>query len=91
MISGVYLDGASEVSVDGVAARGGSLEIWIDDLAKGRKIASVAMKGRTSDGEETATAALLKPVSGSHDVFVRWPAGMKQKIFLKHIVFTKKK
>ena len=91
MISGVYLDRASQVSVDAVAARGGNLEIWIDDLEKGRKIATVNLKGRTSDGEETATAALLKPVSGSHDVFVKWAPGMKQAIFLKHIVFTKKK
>ncbi|WP_431209940.1 hypothetical protein ACQ86N_28075 [Puia sp. P3] len=91
MISGVYLGGASGVSVDAVAAHGGKLEVWIDDLENGRKVATVNLKGRTSDGEETATAALLKPVSGSHDVFVRWPAGMKQTIFLKHIVFTKKK
>jgi hypothetical protein len=91
MISGVYLDGASQVSVDAVAARRGRLEIWIDDLEKGRKIASVNLKGRTSDGEESATAELLKPVSGSHDIFVKWGPGMKQAIFLKHIVFTKKK
>jgi len=91
MISGVYLDGASRVSIDGVAAGGGTVEIWIDDLTKGRKIASVAMKGRISDGDETATAALLKSVTGSHDIIVKFPAGMKRAIFLKHIIFTKKK
>jgi len=91
MISGVYLDEAAKITVDAVASRAGALEIWVDDLAKGRKIASVALKGRISDGEETATAELLKPVAGSHDIFVKFPAGMKQAIFLKHIVFTKKK
>ncbi|HEY6901611.1 MAG TPA: family 43 glycosylhydrolase [Puia sp.] len=91
MISGVNLgvegESAASVSVAASALRAGGLEVWMDDLKTGKKIASVPV---TAGEGQTVIANLPKGISGSHDIFLKFPEGQSHGIFIKSIIFNKR-
>jgi len=94
MISGVDLgrgrDVPSRVTVQASSVRGGQLEVWLDDLHTGRKIASISVPAAGGDNWTSCTAS-INNVSGSHDVFIKFPAGAERGVSIKNIQFVKKK
>ena len=90
MLSGVSIDEATGVKALVSARKGGTLEIWLDDLRTGRLIARIPVTP-TSGNDWVSYAAGVKDISGSHDVFVKFPAGSDHGIHVKQIIFTRKK
>lgn len=93
MISGVDLgrgkNGPLQVKVQASSVKGGELELWVDDLRTGKKIATIPVQA-TGDSWVSCIAKVSQ-VSGSHDVFVKFPAGIARSISIKDIQFVKKK
>ena len=91
MISGVALEeGATQVKALVSTRKDGMLEIWLDDLKTGRMIARIPV-APTGDNKWAWYAARVKGLSGSHDVFVKFPPGSDHEIYVKQIIFTRKK
>lgn len=94
MLSGVALgeekDAVAQVKALVSAHKGGTLEIWLDDLKTGRMIARIPV-APTGDNKWVWYAAAVKGISGSHDVFVKFPPGGDQEMSVKQIIFTRKK
>lgn len=94
MLSGVSLgetkDAVAQVKVLASARKGGTLEIWLDDLKTGSMIARIPV-APTGDDNWVWYAAAVKGLSGSHDVFVKYPSGSDHEISVQQIIFTKKK
>ncbi|WP_295714573.1 family 43 glycosylhydrolase [Mucilaginibacter sp.] len=88
MISGVEIGRQSASSVQVVASSKGKgkLQIWLDDLQNGKLIATIPLNA-TGSGNYKIFSKQLKNVTGQHDVFVRYPAGVPQSIFIKSIRF----
>jgi xylan 1,4-beta-xylosidase len=91
MISGVEIGRQSASSVQVVASSKGKgkLQIWLDDLQNGKLIATIPLNA-TGSGNYKIFSKQLKNVTGQHDVFVRYPAGVPQSIFIKSIRFPGK-
>lgn len=91
MISGVEIGKHSPFAVQVVASSKskGVLQIWLDDLRNGKLIATIAVNA-TRGGNYKTFSRQLKNVTGQHDVFVRYPAGNPQSIFINSIRFTGK-
>lgn len=92
MISGVDLgiNKASKVEVLAGANKSGNLEIWLDDLKNGKLIATIPITANGKAGLVKKFSKALKNVSGSHDVFIKFPAGNNHNIFLNNIRFAGK-
>lgn len=90
MISGIDLGAgnrsASQVEITASSKTSAMLEIWLDDLATGRLIATVPVSATGDNNWKTFTKA-LKGVSGRHDLFVKFPKGSDHAIFIKTIQF----
>ena len=55
------------------ASTGGTIEVWLDSLDTGRKIADCNITNTgSSTNFRTFTAPVLAPVSGSHDVYLKF-------------------
>jgi hypothetical protein len=91
MISGVEIGSQSPSSVQVVASSKGkgTLQIWLDNLRNGKLIATIPLSA-TGSGNYKTFSKSLKNVTGQHDVFVRYPAGVPQSIFIKSIKFPAK-
>jgi beta-xylosidase len=91
MISGVETgrDSPSAVQVVASSKYKGGLQIWLDDLQKGKLIATIPLN-TTGVGKYKTFSTPLKNVTGQHDIFVRYPAGHPQSIFIKSIRFAGK-
>ncbi|MGF6930547.1 xylan 1,4-beta-xylosidase [Chitinophaga sp. W2I13] len=89
MISGVDFGAAGDakaIEITADATKSGELKVWIDDLKNGRQIAGVPIK----PGKLSGHAPLLnKDISGQHDLFIWFPAGASQEIFIKSIRLLK--
>ncbi|NLU95346.1 family 43 glycosylhydrolase [Chitinophaga sp. Ak27] len=84
MISGVDFGAAGEaktVEIAGHATQGGQLELLTDDLEKGRQIAVVQVK----PGGRLLHTASLSPVSGQHDLFIRFPGKAPGDIIIESV------
>jgi xylan 1,4-beta-xylosidase len=71
------------------AASGGTIEVWLDSLETGEKIAECPIRN-TGDLKtfQTFTSA-VKPVSGRHDVYLKFVGAETGKLFqLQWLVFT---
>jgi beta-xylosidase len=95
MISGLDLgsgkDIPSQVKMQASSDRGGKLELWLDDLRTGRKIATIAVPATGGSDSWSSCAGSIGNVSGCHDLFIKFPAGAERSIFVKNIQFVKKK
>ncbi|SEO37576.1 Beta-xylosidase [Mucilaginibacter gossypiicola] len=91
MISGVEIGAHSPSAVQIVASSKskGVLQIWLDDLRDGKLIATIPVNTTGAYNYKTFSKQ-LKNVTGQHDVFVRYPAGNPQSIFIKSIRFASK-
>jgi hypothetical protein len=90
MLSGVVVDGATGVKALVSARKGGTLEIWLDDLKSGRMIARIPV-APTEGVKWVSYAVPVNGLSGSHDVFVKLPAGSDHEMMVRQIIFTRKK
>ncbi len=91
MISGVELGNQPPSSVEVTASSTGSgkLEIGLDDLRDGKLIAIIPVTP-TDDNQWKAFSKSLKGITGQHDVFVKFPAGQAQSIYIKSLKFVYK-
>ena len=93
MISGVELGRtkrhALQVEVMAVSKAGGNLEIWLDDLTNGngKLIATIPVASTGIEMNFKLFTKALRNVFGHHDVFVKFPGGAEQAIFIKSIRF----
>ena len=91
MISGVELGKPSPSSFELVASSNGigKLQIWLDDLQNGKLIATIPLNATGNDPWKTFSKA-VKGIAGQHDVFVKFPTGPAQSIYIKSIKFSDK-
>ena len=95
VISGVELGEkgrlAGQVEVLASSPHGGKLEIWIDGLGNGRRIATIPVKPTGGKGNFKVFREKIKPVSGHHDVFVKFSQVSPGEIYIQNIKFLKAK
>jgi xylan 1,4-beta-xylosidase len=87
MISGVDFGAPGEarsIELLATASRGGNVDIMIDDLKEGAVIASIPVRAGKDTQVQVLDKLSNKP-SGQHDVFIRFPAGAAQDIYIKDI------
>jgi len=86
MLSGVDFgqNAASKITLQAASGTGGEVEIWIDDLQKGKRVAKVKI-GTTGNGAVKQFAAALESVQGQHDVFIKFPRQSAGDIMVKSI------
>jgi hypothetical protein len=91
MISGVETGEMSPSTIEVTVAAGnaGNLEVWLDDLEQGTKIATIAVKPTGSEDRCKTISAAVRGFSGHHDIFVKFPEGAEGSIFIKSIRFAK--
>ncbi|GAB3017275.1 family 43 glycosylhydrolase [Spirosoma pulveris] len=93
MLSGVDLgvgkDVAKQVQVQLATASSGTLELWLDDLKTGKKLASIPFKSTGGKANWKTISQSIKSVSGHHDVFVKFPAGQANVATIKTLQFQK--
>lgn len=91
MLSGVELGkdkrSASQVEILASSTITGKLEIWLDDLDAGRLIAAVPVSATGGESNWKSFKTAVKNISGHHDVFVKFPAGQSQAIYIRSIRF----
>lgn len=62
---------------------GGTIEVWLDSIDSNNKIAECVI---TNTGDwstyKTFSAKILKPVSGNHDVYLRFKGNSTEKLFM---------
>jgi xylan 1,4-beta-xylosidase len=91
MISGVELGTTSPAAIEVVASSktSGRLEIWLDDLKNGKRIATIPVPV-TGDNNRKTIRQSLQGITGRHDVFVKFPEGKANAIHVSSIRFLKK-
>lgn len=92
MISGVDLgkDKKAVLQMEVLASSksGGKLEIYLDDLATGKLIAKIPVSATGGENNWKAFKKSVNNISGHHDVFVKFPAGLQQRIYVQSIRFS---
>jgi xylan 1,4-beta-xylosidase len=91
MLSGVELGQLSPKNIELTASAktAGKVEIWLDDLQKGKLIATIPVSA-TAENTPKAFTKSLQNVTGQHDVFIRFSTGTPQNIYVKSIRFLAK-
>jgi len=93
MLSGVSLgdkkDRIAKVQALVSARKGGVVEIWLDDLKTGRMIARVPVA--PGNDKWITCRPTANDISGSHDLFVKFPSGNDHDIYISQLLFTRKK
>ncbi|XWW47426.1 family 43 glycosylhydrolase [Fibrella sp. USSR17] len=93
MLSGVDLgsekDTAKQIQVQLSATTSGTLELWLDDLTTGKKMASLSFKSTGGKANWKTVSQSIKGISGHHDVFVKFPAGQANVATIKALQFQK--
>jgi xylan 1,4-beta-xylosidase len=70
---------------------GGVVEVWIDSIDKGKKIATCKIKATGSSSEFSKFTAKTATTKGRHDVFLKFMGEGKDKLFLiKDFCFNQK-
>jgi hypothetical protein len=94
MISGLDLgrgkDIPSQVRMQASSERGGILEVWLDDLRTGRKIATIHVPPTGGGDSWSSCAGSIGNVSGCHDLFIKFSAGAQRSVYVRNIQFVKK-
>jgi xylan 1,4-beta-xylosidase len=73
------------------AGSGGTVEVWLDSLDTGEKIAECAVSGTGSWKTFQVFSAALNPVSGRHDVYLKFRGEGTAKLFqLREFAFAPK-
>lgn len=91
MISGVDLGekGANaKIEMLATSLTDNKIEVWLDDLGMGRKIATIDVPKTGGNDWKWHTAA-LKGLFGQHDLFIRFSSGSKLSTFIQSIRFSR--
>jgi xylan 1,4-beta-xylosidase len=73
------------------ASTGGTVEIWLDSIGSGTKIADCKIYNTGSWYEFKSFTSFVNPVTGNHDVYLRFSGSGTNKLFmLKWMKFIKK-
>jgi hypothetical protein len=95
MISGVDLgknkNNALQVEVLASSKTGRKLEIYLDDLASGKLIATILVNATGGQNTWKVFKKAVGNVTGHHDVFVKFPAGNKRDLYIQSIRFSQAK
>jgi hypothetical protein len=95
MISGVDLgknkNNALQVEVLASSKTGRKLEIYLDDLASGKLIATILVNATGGQNTWKVFKKAVGNVTGHHDVFVKFPAGTHRDLYIQSIRFLKAK
>jgi len=95
MISGIDLgdkqNAAAILEVTAAATKKTTLEIWLDDLATGKLIATIPVTPTGTASNWKSFRQIVKNVSGHHDVFIKFPAGTNHTVFIKKLCFKRDK
>ena len=91
MIAGVDLGNrtARRIELQAKTTKKANIEIWLDDLKNGKLIATIPVAATSGENEWKAFSSAVKDVSGHHDVFIKFPPGTNQELFIKTIRFLK--
>ncbi len=91
MISGLEFGNgktlAKKIELQASATKGGKLEIWLDDLKAGKLLTAVDIKSTGGKNNWKAFNQSIKNVTGKHDLFIKYPVGKAQDIYIKSVVF----
>lgn len=89
VISGVEMGIKSPLVINLIASAKatGKLEIWLDDLQNGQLIATIPVSKTGGTNKWKAFSKSLKSVTGQHDVFIKFPIGVPQTVYIKSIQF----
>ena len=70
------------------ATDGGVIEVWVDSLDTGRKIGTITIEGTGAWSTYVTFSAEVEPVSGQHDVFLKFVGSSSGELFrLRSITF----
>lgn len=91
MLSGVEVgtdkNVPTQIEVMASSKRPGKIEIWLDDLANGKLMATVPLT--TGEGKMKAFTQAVRGVSGRHDVYVKFPAGAERSVLIQSLRFLR--
>jgi xylan 1,4-beta-xylosidase len=91
MLSGVELGNgkrsAAAIEVIAASNKGGTLEIWLDDLVTGKMIAAIPVTATGGANQWKSFKKAVKNMSGRHDVFIKFPSENAGGIYLQAIRF----
>ncbi|WP_158826601.1 family 43 glycosylhydrolase [Mucilaginibacter lacusdianchii] len=73
---------AENISIQATSSENAELEIWIDDLKDGKRVAKMPVTKTATDEWKTFTTA-LKKVKGQHDVFIKFAKGASGAVKIK--------
>lgn len=94
MLSGVELgDGSNlvaQIEIVASAIKGGSVEVWVDDLKTGKLIATLPVASTGNKASWKAFTKSIKNISGKHDLFIKFQPGSNHDIFINSIRFLRK-
>ncbi|HTI94877.1 MAG TPA: family 43 glycosylhydrolase [Puia sp.] len=95
MISGVTFGQGREmkgqVELLAAATKGGNIGVWLDNPGKGTKIAGIQVGATGGNNSWKKFKSAIKNVSGSHDLFITFPAGTDGDILIRQLVFRSNK
>ncbi len=91
MLSGIETGSETVRSVElSVAATAtADIQIWIDEMSDSTRIASVPVKATGGDARWMTFTANTAGFKGHHDVFIKYPEGVEERIFIRSIKFRK--
>ncbi|HEY4786199.1 MAG TPA: family 43 glycosylhydrolase [Bacteroidales bacterium] len=64
------------------ATKGGVVEVWLDSIGTGKKIADCKIKNTNGWGNFKTFEAVVDKVEGRHDVYLRFKGDTNQKLFM---------
>jgi Beta-xylosidase len=65
----------------------GELELWADDLDNGKLLSKIKVLGTDKSQQFKLTSQLVRKISGSHDVFLRFSKCKANSILIKDLIF----
>ncbi|HKK66846.1 MAG TPA: carbohydrate-binding protein, partial [Bacteroidales bacterium] len=79
----------ASVEVEAIPENGGTLEVWIDNIEReGTRLAALEISGSDDQNQWQKFSAGIDSVSGQHDVYLRWNAGVSNVFKVKSIRFV---
>jgi xylan 1,4-beta-xylosidase len=80
---------ASGIEITASSATGGNLQVYLDGL-NSQLIASITVPPTGGNNAWKAIAQKIKSISGTHDVFIKFPAGQAHNIYVNSIKFLRR-
>jgi GH35 family endo-1,4-beta-xylanase/beta-xylosidase len=92
MLSGLETGDKSAAAVEltAAASTAGTLEIWLDDLQQGQRVATMTMSPTGGKDQWKTFLQPVKKFNGHHDIFIKYPAGEEGAIDIRSLRFITK-